>query len=292
MKIKKYLILLFLILTTGISHAELIIPTPEEMVSDYANIIEDQAEQKLETALQAIQKKQGIEIAVLTVEDLQDYPIDTYANQTFRQWRIGNKENNSGILYLIAPNQRESRIELGYGIEKIITDTQAKIIRESANPYFREENYTYGIALVLENLMLSIEGENYLTQYNRTTLDNLFIFFFIWFSTSFFPLLFFMNKKKASYLNSIFTTQLIASPLSILAFQDNIFWSFPLIYLIGVTTYYIHMGIKKGHIKPVKYNGSYKHNGPFNSGGTSSGGSSFGGFSGGSSGGGGSSGSW
>src|SRR6056300_462710 len=195
MKIKKYLILLFLILTTGISHAELIIPTPEEMVSDYANIIEDQAEQKLETALQAIQKNQGIEIAVLTVNDLQDYPIDTYANQTFRQWRIGNKENNSGILYLIAPNHRESRIELGYGIEKIITDTQAKIIRESANPYFREENYTYGIALALENLMLSIEGENYFTEYKRNTIENIFIFFFIWFSISFFPLLFFMNKK-------------------------------------------------------------------------------------------------
>lgn len=291
MKIKKFLIVsLSLICFCLPAFAELNIPTPSNYINDYAGIIEDKIEILLNQELQNIKLQQGIEISVLTVDSLQDYPIDMYANQTFRQWGIGNKENDSGILYLIAPFQRQSRIELGYGIEKILTDYETQTIQELGNPYFQEENYTYGILHVLENLMLSIEGENYIPEYKRSTEENLIFAGIIWFTMIFIPMLFFINKKEASYKSSIITTQLFASPISFITYSENIFWTFPLIYIIAVTTYYIHMGIKKGYIRPGNNISSSSNNsGPF-SGGSS--GSSFGGFSGGSSGGGGSTNSW
>jgi len=292
MKIKKFLIVsLSLIGFCLPAFAELNIPAPYNYINDYAGIIEEKIEILLNEELQNIKLQQGIEISVLTVDSLQDYPIDMYANQTFRQWGIGNKENDSGILYLIAPFQRQSKIEIGYGIEKILTDYKTKLIQELANPYFQEEKYTYGIALVLDELILSIEDENYIPEYKRSTEENLIFGGVIWFIMIWIPLVVFGNKKKARYRSSILTTQLFAIPISYLTYSENIFWALPLIYLIGVTTYYIHMGIKKGYIKPGNTNGSSSNNssGPF-SGGSS--GSSFGGFSGGSSGGGGSSNSW
>ena len=291
MKIKKFLIVsLSLIGFCLPAFAELNIPSPYNYINDYAGIIEDKIEILLNEELQNIKLQQGIEISVLTVDSLQDYPIDMYANQTFRQWGIGNKENDSGILYLIAPFQRQSRIELGYGIEKILTDYETKIIQELGNPFFKDEKYTYGIVNVLENLMLSIEGENYIPEYKRSIQENLIFAGFIWFTMIFIPMIFFMNKKEASYKSSIITTQLFATPISFLTYSENIFWAFPLIYIIAVTTYYIHMAIKKGYIRPGNNIASSSNNsGPF-SGGSSGG--SFGGFSGGSSGGGGSSNSW
>ena len=292
MKIKKlFITFLFCISFSIPTFAALDIPNPSGYINDYANIIDNQKQEKLESALQSIKINQGIEISVLTVDSLQDYPIDTYANQTFRQWGIGNQENDSGILYLIAPFQRQSRIELGYGIEKILTDYETKLIQELANPYFQEEKYTYGIALVLDELILSIEDENYIPEYKRSTEENLIFGEVTWFIMIWIPLVVFGNKKKARYRSSILTTQIFAIPISYLTYSENIFWALPLLYLIGVTTYYIHMGIKKGYIKPGNTNGSSSNNssGPF-SGGSSGG--SFGGFSGGSSGGGGSSNSW
>jgi len=291
MKIKKFLIIcLSLICFCLPAFAELNIPAPYNYINDYAGIIDDKIEILLNEELQNIKFQQGIEISVLTVDSLQDYPMDMYANQTFRQWGIGNKENDSGILYLIAPFQRQSRIELGYGIEKILTDYETKTIQELGNPFFREEKYTYGIVHVLENLMLSIEGENYIPEYKKSIEENLIFAGIIWFTMIFIPMLFFINKKDASYKSSIITTQLFATPISFLTYSENIFWAFPLIYIIAVTTYYIHMAIKKGYIKPGNNIGSSSNNsGPF-SGGSSSG--SFGGFSGGSSGGGGSSNNW
>lgn len=292
MKIKKFLIVsLSLICFCLPAFAKLNIPAPYNYINDYAGIIEDKIEILLNEELQNIKLQQGIEISVLTVDSLQDYPIDMYVNQTFRQWGIGNQENDSGILYLIAPFQRQSRIELGYGIEKILTDYETKLIQELANPYFQEEKYTYGIALVLDELILSIEGENYIPEYKRSIQESLIFGGIIWFTMIFIPLIFFMNKKEASYKSSIITTQLFATPISFLTYSENIFWAFPLIYVIAVTTYYIHMAIKKGYIRPDNNisSSSSDSSGPF-SGGSS--GSSFGGFSGGSSGGGGSSNSW
>ena len=169
MKIKKFLIATLSLISICLpSFASLNIPSPQGFINDYANIIDNEKENLLENELRKIKYSQGIEIAVLTVDSLQDYPIDMYANQTFRSWGIGNKQNDSGILYLIAPSERQSRIELGYGIEKILTDYETKVIQEQANTYFREENYTSGVALVLENLLQSIEGENYIAVPKRT----------------------------------------------------------------------------------------------------------------------------
>lgn len=291
MKTKKIIIAsLSLICFCLPAFAALNIPSPQGYINDYANIIDDEIEPKFESELKKIKENQGIEISVLTVNSLQDYPVDMFANETFRSWGLGNKENDSGILYLIAPFQRQARIELGYGIEKILTDYETKKIQDLAIPYFQEEDYTNGTLHVLENLLLSIEGENYLIESKRTFEENLFFAGFIWFAMIFIPMVFFINKKEASYKSSIITTQLFATPITYLTFSDNIFWTFPLIYLIAVTTYYIHMGIKKGYIKQSNNIGySSNKSGPY-SGGSSSG--SFGGFSGGSSGGGGSSSSW
>ena len=99
-----------------------------------------------------------------------------------------------------------------------------------------------------------------------------------------------MNRKESSYRSSILTTQAFAVPICYLTYSENIFWALPFLYLIAVTTYYIHIAIRKGYIKADNHDIDDDDSGPFIRGGSSS--DSFGGFSGGSSGGGGSSNDW
>ena len=72
--------------------------------------------------------------------------IEDYAYQLGRHWRIGQTEANNGVLLLVAPNERRVRIEVGYGLEGILTDAfSSRIINEQIVPRFRENDYPGGI---------------------------------------------------------------------------------------------------------------------------------------------------
>lgn len=115
-------------------------------VVDAANIIPAADEAALARKLEAVETASSRQLVVATVPSLQGYDIADYGYQLGRTWGIGQKEANNGILLLVAPNERKVRIEVGYGLEPIMTDALAhQIIGEQILPAFKRDDYPGGI---------------------------------------------------------------------------------------------------------------------------------------------------
>ena len=112
---------------------------PVGHINDFANILDSQTKQNLETKLRKYRDKTSIEVAVVTVASLEGLTVEQYTLNIAQRWGVGNKKKDTGIVLLIAPNERKMRIEVGYGIEPDLTDSQAgRIIQNTIIPYFKE----------------------------------------------------------------------------------------------------------------------------------------------------------
>ncbi len=119
---------------------------PQGFVNDYAETISPSIQAQLEQQLSAFSKETTIQIAVVTVPTLGDEVIEMYAVKLFEEWGIGGSEKDNGVLFLIAPNDREVRIEVGYGLEGVLTDAQSNgVIQKIIIPAFREGKMEEGI---------------------------------------------------------------------------------------------------------------------------------------------------
>jgi uncharacterized protein len=115
-------------------------------VVDAANIIPDADEAALTQKLEAVEKASSRQLVVATVPSLEGYPIEDYGYQLGRKWGIGQKGANNGIILLVAPNDRKVRIEVGYGLEPIMTDAlSGDIISQQILPAFKSGDYPGGI---------------------------------------------------------------------------------------------------------------------------------------------------
>ena len=122
-------------------------PALSGRVVDQANILAPATRTAIEGKLAALEDKSGIQLVVATVSSLEDSDIESYANQLFRFWKLGEAKKNNGLLLLIAPNQRKVRIEVGYGLEGTMTDALSSVIISSAIiPKFRAGDYAGGAA--------------------------------------------------------------------------------------------------------------------------------------------------
>ena len=107
-------------------------------VVDQANLLPPADEQRLAAAAAALEREVGPQFVVVTVNSLEGRPIADYGVQLGRTWRIGHRGRNDGVLLLVAPNERQVRIEVGYGLERRVTDPfAARVIREQMRPRFR-----------------------------------------------------------------------------------------------------------------------------------------------------------
>ena len=107
-------------------------PALSGRVVDAANIIPDDTEARLDQKLAALQVQSGRQLVVATLPSLEGYEISDYGYRLGRHWGIGNKEKNDGALLILAPNERKLRIEVGYGLEGILTDGLTSIIIQEA----------------------------------------------------------------------------------------------------------------------------------------------------------------
>lgn len=120
--------------------------TPINYVSDYAEIIDEDYEAQINTLAREIERNTSVEIAVLTVSNLDGDDIDQFAVKTFHDWGVGKKDIDNGLLMVIAIEDREWRIEVGYGLEPVITDSMAgRIGRAHFVENFRAGEYGKGI---------------------------------------------------------------------------------------------------------------------------------------------------
>jgi uncharacterized protein len=97
-------------------------------VVDQANVIPAQNRSALESKLKDLEDKSGIQLVVATVASLQGSDIETFANELFRYWKLGEMNRNNGVLLLVATSERKVRIEVGYGLEGTPTDALSNVI--------------------------------------------------------------------------------------------------------------------------------------------------------------------
>jgi uncharacterized protein len=100
-------------------------------VVDDAHVLQPQTVSDLTTKLAALEAKTGRQVVVVTLSSLQGYDIEDYGYQLGRAWGIGQKGQNNGVLFIIAPNDHKVRIEVGYGLEPILTDTLCSVILQT-----------------------------------------------------------------------------------------------------------------------------------------------------------------
>ncbi|MHB9880474.1 TPM domain-containing protein [Pacificimonas sp. ICDLI1SI03] len=131
-------------------------------VVDAADILQPQTEAELTAKLQQLEDTTRRQLVVATVPDLQDYPIEEYGYRLGREWAIGSGEDNDGIILLVAPNERKVRIEVGYGLEGIMSDGLSfLVINRQILPRFKAGDLEGGILAGVDTLatQLSVSPE-------------------------------------------------------------------------------------------------------------------------------------
>ena len=164
MKVFKFLILLLVSAFWGLGSLQaqnvLARPNPPVLVNDVAGILSPSEKAALENKLVAVDDSSSNQIAVVIIPTLDGYPIEEYATKLFRDWGIGNKKTNNGILLLIATNDKKVRIEVGYGLEGAIPDIIASnIINNDIKPAFRAGAYFEGIDKATDDIAKAAIGE-------------------------------------------------------------------------------------------------------------------------------------
>ncbi|MGQ9856955.1 MAG: TPM domain-containing protein [Fervidobacterium sp.] len=121
-------------------------PTPLKYINDYVGVVDEKYAQAIVKIGSDLEEKTTAQITVVVIDNLQGLTVEEYALQLFREWGIGQKKEDNGVLLLVAVNDREMRIEVGYGLEGAIPDGKAgRILDEYVIPYFKEGDYSRGV---------------------------------------------------------------------------------------------------------------------------------------------------
>lgn len=136
------------------------IPLLTSYATDYTNTLSRSNVTLLAQELAKYDDATSTQIVFLMINTLEDYPIEMYANEAAEKNKIGTKENDNGILFLVVLNDHKMRIEVGYGLEGAIPDALASsIIRNEVAPYFKKGNYLTGITAGLNAIVSATKGE-------------------------------------------------------------------------------------------------------------------------------------
>ncbi|MFL5298068.1 MAG: TPM domain-containing protein [Phenylobacterium sp.] len=115
-------------------------------VVDDAHVLSPATQQKLDGELASLEAQTGHQLVVATVPDLQGYEIEDYGYQLGRNWALGRKGVNDGAILLVAPKERKVRIEVGYGLEPVLTDALTSVIlQRKVLPQFKAGRMEQGI---------------------------------------------------------------------------------------------------------------------------------------------------
>ena len=153
----KKLFFIFLMMFCLVGKA-LCFPALTGQVVDDAHILSLQTQRQLTTLLQSETKHQ---VVVVTLASLEEKSIEDYGYQLGRHWGIGEKGNDNGVLLIIAPNEKQVRIEVGYGLEGVLTDALSSIILKNMTPALQESNYNQAALIGAQQILKVIQNETF-----------------------------------------------------------------------------------------------------------------------------------
>lgn len=140
--------------------AQVAVPQLNARVTDLTGTLPAQSVTQLEQRLATFEREKGTQIAVLLVPTVKPESIEQYAVRVFEQWRLGRKGIDDGALLVVAKNDRVLRIEVGYGLEGVLTDaTSNRIINDDIVPHFKRGDFTAGIEAGVARIVRVAGGE-------------------------------------------------------------------------------------------------------------------------------------
>ena len=153
-------ILIFFFLIIAFSLNAVPIPELQGHVNDYANILDSRAAQ-IDQRLTSLENETTVQAVILTIPSLpEDYTIEEYSIKVAEAWRLGQKGKDNGVLITVAYKDHKMKIEVGYGLEGVLTDAQAKlIILRKMTPKFKENDYTGGLLDAVNDICGLITGD-------------------------------------------------------------------------------------------------------------------------------------
>ena len=154
-----WLMLALLLLSATAAFAEPKIPpkpTTNIYVQDYAGVLSSETKSRIQSLSSQLAQRTKAQVAVVTVKSIEGAVLEEYALTILRQWGIGDAQLNNGVLLLVVTGDRQSRIEVGYGLEGRLPDAKTGRIQDQYMiPYFRNGDYDKGIL----NGYLALAGE-------------------------------------------------------------------------------------------------------------------------------------
>jgi uncharacterized membrane protein YgcG len=138
--------LLILIFHGCSTYTETTFPKPRGAVNDFASLIPEREERMMKNISREILQKTGTAIVIATVDTVGDSDYDTYAKELYNYWGIGKKGVNKGVLILLTKKERKIRIELGYGVMRILPDELVgQILDDHVVPFLKKGDYGKGL---------------------------------------------------------------------------------------------------------------------------------------------------
>jgi len=142
------------------SASALEVPPLRGRINDNAGLLSRTSKNELESYLAGLESANGVQLALLTIPSLSGESLESYSLRVAEEWGLGSREEDSGVLMLVALDEREIRIEVGYGLESVLTDAKSGfIIRDIIVPEFRKGNYNDGIVAGVRTIGEVVSGD-------------------------------------------------------------------------------------------------------------------------------------
>lgn len=154
-----FVFVLFLI--PGFSFAQKIVPELwGQRVHDEAHVLKTETIDQLERDLKAHEDSTSNQIAILIIPSLEGEVLENYTLRVVEKWKLGSKDKDNGVLLFVSVDDHKMRIEVGHGLEGVLTDALCnRIIRNKLAPAFRRGDYDGGIQAGIKAIVQSIQGE-------------------------------------------------------------------------------------------------------------------------------------
>ncbi|MBO6784399.1 MAG: TPM domain-containing protein [Alphaproteobacteria bacterium] len=153
------------LLWTAAAYAQIELPALTGRVVDNAGLLDTATEARLTERLAEHERGTGNQVVVVTLDSLQDRTIEEFGVELGRHWGIGQEGDDNGVLLIVAPNERKVRIEVGYGVEGVLTDASSSVIIQNAIlPNFRQGNMQAGVVAGVTRILDVLEGTGEPTQ--------------------------------------------------------------------------------------------------------------------------------